>query len=103
MPTWQNDRRPGPMDAYGNRHGEAFRARCADGVIRTATVTAYDADSMGTIPARVTVRGRTVTGHVYVRPTVADYATGAEWPETDPLYRFSANAYGRNAGLLRAE
>ena len=86
------DRRAGPMDHWGNPVGTAYRVQCADGSVRTAYQTA-DADSFFTVPARVTVRGTTVTGSVYHRGNL---------DETGPMYRFAAYRYRKNAAMLDA-
>lgn len=68
--------------------GTVYAVRCADGRIRRATFL-RDADTFWTVPARVTVHGRTVTGHVYadtLRPI-------GEW-------QFSPYAYLSNAREL---
>jgi hypothetical protein len=41
-----------------------IKALCDDGVVRTATITG-DADSVWSAPARVSIRGRTITGHIF--------------------------------------
>lgn len=83
-----DDRRPG-WSPY-SQVGTAFKVLCSDGKVRTAVATA-DADSFYTIPSRVSVRGRTVTGSVYSRGNL---------DETGPLYRFTAYSYRRNADAL---
>jgi hypothetical protein len=40
------------------------KALCEDGIVRTATITG-EADSYWSAPARVSVKGRTITGHVF--------------------------------------
>lgn len=86
-----DDHRPSRYQSpWGEQRGGQYRALCADGVVRTATATG-EADTMFTVPARVVVRGRTVTGHVYVRGT---------FDERAPLYRFSPSAWLRNAAAL---
>lgn len=84
---------PRYQSMWREQTGTRYRVLCADGVIRTATATA-EADTFYTVPARVTVNGRTVTGHVYQRESYLDHPAG------DPLYRFSAYTYRRNAGAI---
>jgi hypothetical protein len=68
--------------------GARWRVRTADGALRTAELL-RDADTFWTVPARVAVRGRTVTGHVYANTLSAV----GEW-------RFTPYAYLRNADAL---
>lgn len=72
-------------------------ALCADGVRRSATVTG-EADMWFSVPARVTVRGRTVTGSLTGchDSCPREASDGLEAGELI----FSANAYGRNGHLL---
>ena len=92
--TFRNDRAersyPNP---WGAQTGTAYRVLCSDGKIRTAVATA-EADTFYTIPARVTVRGRTITGSVYHR--------GMDWdgPADGPRYAFSAYTYRKNGAIL---
>lgn len=88
---WRDDHKPRTYaNPCGMQTGTRYRVLCSDGRIRTATATA-EADSFWTIPARVTVRGQTVTGSVSQRP---DY--DLPYPERpSPLYSFAENAYGR--------
>src|SRR6185295_2450812 len=87
------DHRPARYPSmWGGQTGSQYRVLCSDGRIRTATATG-EADTFYTIPARLSVRGRTVSGHVYTRES---------WDETGPLYRFSASSYRKNADALPA-
>lgn len=78
-------------------------AMCADGKVRTAHVRSYwdgakwclHADTYFSIPARVRVRGKTVTGFVTLRDV-----RSKEPPEKIEL-EFSATLGKRNAALLR--
>lgn len=69
------------------RPGTSVKALCADGIVRSARIL-RDADTYFTIPARVTVKGRTITGFV--------------WSETgdDMLPRFTPDAWRSNADAL---
>ena len=92
-----------PAYGYGQA-GARFRVLCSDGRTRIATATA-EPDTMETVPARVSVRGRTVSGHVYHRGNL-DYRTPG-WPayaddDPTPLYRFAAYTYRRNGAMLPA-
>lgn len=60
------------------------RVRCADGKDRTAWISG-GADTFFSVPARVYVSGKTVTGFVWLR--------GEEWA-------FTPNAWRKNASLL---
>lgn len=74
---------------WGGQAGGIYDVLCSDGKVRRATVT-READTFFTLPARVKVNGRTVTGHVYVNEL--------DYPE--PVWCFSAYAYLRNADAL---
>ncbi len=69
--------------------GAIIRARCADGKVRHATVTAY-ADSYWTLPARVSVKGKTVSGHVYLHDSCGD----------SPEIRFTPYGWRKNHSML---
>jgi hypothetical protein len=69
--------------AIGTRHS----ALCADGKRRSALIT-KDADTFFTVPARVSYKGKTVTGFLY-----------HHGPENE--IRFSADAWRKNAALLQ--
>ena len=77
------------MDAGPWRAGiqTVTRVWCADYVARTAHMTGYP-DSYSTVPACVFVKGKTVTGHIFV--TSADNG--------EPVYRFTAG--GKNKALI---
>lgn len=64
-------------------------ALCEDGRRRTAYITA-EADTYFSIPARVSVKGKTVTGFV----------SGCENEQGEQDYTFTANLYGKNHALL---
>lgn len=91
-----NDSRPGRYQSpWGEQRGTQYRALCADGIVRTATATA-EADTFYTVPARVKVRGITVTGHVFARPGYEVEDNGG------PVYAFSAYSYRKNAAVIVA-
>lgn len=71
------------------------RALFPDGKVRSVIVGI--ADTMSTIPARASVRGKTVSGFVFAETT-----QGFSVPvESDPLVlKFQPTRTGRNAGLL---
>lgn len=71
-------------------------AVCSDGVERVATFTAEN-DTFFSRPARVAVKGKTVSGYI-TSETLDGWSTETEG---DPgVFKFSAYAYGKNAGLL---
>ena len=72
------------MFAIGSSHA----ARCADGTTRQAVIVNVP-DTFFAVPARVRVRGKTVTGFVYL------HGLG-----DDKQLRFTANQWGKNASLL---
>jgi len=66
------------------------KALCSDGVRRTAWISA-EADTWFSIPARVKVKGKTVSG----------YITGREGPNGERDSEFRQYIYGKNANLLQ--
>lgn len=74
------------------------RALCVDGKVRAVRFPSGGiADTFFSVPATVTVGGKTVSGYVTVE-TVEGYSIPAE---DDPeIVRFVANSYGRNGHLL---
>ena len=70
--------------AIGTRH----IAACSDGKTRSALIVA-DADTFFSVPARVNVKGKTVTGFVFLA------GLGEEKTLT-----FAANRWMKNADLL---
>lgn len=64
--------------------GTTMPAECADRKVRMVQIT-READTFFSVPARVTVKGKTVRGHVY-------------WQ--DSVLRFSPDAWRPNAALL---
>jgi len=77
------------------------RALCADGVVRAVRFPrGGHADTFFSVPAVVTVNRKTVSGFVSVS-TVDGYDTATD---DDPaVVRFTANRYGRNAGMINAQ
>lgn len=73
-----------------NRYASKGKALCSDGKVRSFAVTGY-ADSFFSIPARVKIKNKTVTGFVYIGTDV--YGTADE----KTMY-FTAT--GKNAGML---
>jgi hypothetical protein len=70
---------------------------CADGVVRTARLAETGPDTFFSIPARVSVRGRTVSGYVTCE-TIAGFSSATD---DDPaVYKFCRVDYGKNAELL---
>lgn len=67
--------------------GTHVKALCADGITRSVLIL-RDADTFYTVPARVSVKGRTVTGFVW-------YETGDE-----TLLRFTPDRWRANASQL---
>jgi hypothetical protein len=94
-------------DPYTYRPGARVAVLCADGRVRRATITA-DPDTYFSVPARVSVRGRTVTGHIGIdtAPSARDLrdardSDALEYAEGYPSVRyFAANIYGANADAL---
>lgn len=88
------DRDPSPF-SMGPR--KVYNVICADGVQRTATCSPYGADTFFSIPARVSARGKTVSGYV-TRETLQGWSTETE---DDPaVWKFVAYTYGKNAGRI---
>jgi hypothetical protein len=71
---------------------EKWTVLCADGKFRTATQTA-EADTYFTVPARVQVRGKTVTGFVWFDNSSTAMSPGGTW-------KFTANGWMKNAKML---
>ena len=70
---------------WGMNHLYRVSAVCIDGNVRRATITG-EADTFFSAPARVSVRGYTVTGWI----------TCDRNANNDEVYSFIANASGRN-------
>ena len=73
------------------------RAVCSDDKVRTLKRLASTADTFFSVPAAVTVKGKTVSGYVTVQ-TVEGWSTPTD---DDPaVVRFIAYKYGKNGALL---
>jgi hypothetical protein len=93
--------------AYGTSLVQSFpwglywsgRAMCSDGRVRALKRIAQTADTFFSVPAAVTVAGRTVAGYVTV-----ECATGSSVPTAgDPsIVKFVAYTYRRNGDALPA-
>ena len=75
-------------------------ALCSDGVVRRLKRIAETADTFFSVPASVTVKGRTVAGYVTVE-TRDGFSTVT--PADPALVRFVAYRYGKNADALPAQ
>jgi hypothetical protein len=83
----------GPF-ACGFVHG---RALCTDGKVRTVRFKTGIADTFFSVPASVSVKGKTVSGYVTVE-TVEGWTTPTDG---DPaVVKFIAYRYGKNGNLL---
>jgi len=82
------------LSPWGAQTGSRWtNVLCSDGKYRTFTATA-EADTFFTIPGRVKVKGKTVTGHIY---------WDSEIFNDDPnpgVYKFSAFTYRKNHDML---
>lgn len=76
------------------------KALCADGKVRKLKRIAYGADTFFSIPASVTVQGKTVAGYVTVT-TIEGWDTATK--EDPAVVRFHAYKYRKNHGLLEEE
>lgn len=84
---------PGPFSC-GYARGKAL---CSDGKVRALRFTDGIADTFFSVPARVQVKGKTVSGYATVE-TVEGYSTVTDG---DPaVVKFVAYSYGKNGGLL---
>jgi hypothetical protein len=70
--------------------GSKNKVLCDDGKVRTATVTGH-ADTWFSLPSRVKVNGKTVTGYISARSPF-----GLIHKEMDTLWMFSAYRYRKN-------
>jgi hypothetical protein len=80
---------------WGLFHGG--RVMCSDGAVRSLKRIAETADTFFSIPAAVTVKGRTVAG--YVTFETADGSSVAT-PDDPMVAKFIAYTYGKNGALL---
>jgi hypothetical protein len=72
-------------------------ALCSDGRVRRLKRIASTADTFFSVPAAVTVKGRTVSGYVTVE-TAQGWST--ESADDPAVVKFVAYSYGRNGHLL---
>lgn len=84
-----------PPTLFGNP--SKIRALCSDGIARSARLSPMGADTFFSIPARVSVKGRTISGYV-TRESLAGWTT--ESIEDPAVWKFVANQYGKNHALL---
>lgn len=70
------------------------KALCSDGKVRTLKRISETADTFFSVPAAVTVKGRTVAGYVTVESIDGFTSTG------EPVVKFVAVKYRRNHYLL---
>lgn len=72
-------------------------ALCADGKVRRLKRIAQTADTAFSVPASVTVKGKTVSGFV-----TTETLTGSSVPTMDDptVVRFHAYTYGKNGGVF---
>jgi hypothetical protein len=76
------------------------RAMCADGTVRSVRfANGGIADTFFSVPGRVSVAGRTVSGYVTVS-TADGYSTVTD--DDPPVVKFRAYQYGKNADALPA-
>lgn len=85
---------------YQRQAGRKVKAFCADGQVRTATFTA-EADTFFSVPARVSVGGKTVSGFVTSDKDSIFSFGGMVMPEGIEV-RFHSYAPGKNGALLPA-
>ncbi len=74
---------------WWQRPFKVLRALCSDGARRTAWISG-EADTFFSIPAKVKVGNKTVSGFV----------TSCEGPECQQDYEFIAYTYGKNGHIL---
>lgn len=74
------------------------KAICSDGRVRKLKRISETADTFFSVPAAITVQGKTVSGFISVE-TVEGFT--ARESEDDPaVVKFQANQYGKNSDLL---
>lgn len=97
--TTRRDYALGTYLEHSNPYGlyVSGRAICSDGRVRKLKRISETADTFFSVPAAVTVQGRTVSGFITVE-TISGYSTESEG---DPaVVKFQANQYGKNSGVL---
>lgn len=80
---------------WGFYHGG--KAYCTDGKVRAIKRIASTADTFFSVPASVTVKGRTVAGYITV--TTVD-GSSIETPDNPAYVAFYAYKYRKNGALL---
>jgi hypothetical protein len=78
---------------WGMEHLVAVDAVCGDGFVRRARICG-EATTVWTLPARITIKGKTVTGHL----TCDEEATGNEERPFVEVWRF--HCLGKNADIV---
>lgn len=73
------------------------RAMCSDGRVRALKRIAVTADTFFSVPAAVTVKGRTVSGYVTVE---TETGMTVDTEEDPSIVKFIAVKYGRNHDAL---
>jgi len=73
------------------------RAICSDGRARNLKRIAFSADTFFSVPAAVTIKGKTVSGYVSVE-TCEGFSTDTN--EDPAVVKFHAYLYGKNHMLL---
>ena len=71
---------------------------CPDGIRRTAWILGRQPDTYFTIPCKVKVKGKTVSGFVSSRSHACD--DGFPLDDNDEDWAFTPNGYGKNANVL---
>lgn len=80
----------------GQYVGKRMRAVCSDGIARSCVMTHFP-DTFFSIPARVTVRGKTISG--YLTSATVD-GSDVETSDDPAILTFRAYRYGKNADVL---
>lgn len=88
-------------ETYLDANNKEAMALCPDNKIRKITLTnGGNADTFFSIPARVQVKGKTVTGYVTIE-TKEGYSTATE---NDPaMVKFVAYVYGKNGAIFTSD
>lgn len=73
------------------------RVLCSDGIVRAVKRVAMTSDTWFSLPASVTVRGKTVSGYISVE-TLQGFETVT--PDDPAVMKFIAYQYGKNADAL---
>lgn len=70
---------------------------CSDGVVRAIKRIAPTADTFFSVPAAMTVRGRTVAGYITIE---CESGSSVETDDDPSVVKFIAYTYGANGALL---